>query len=338
MFTNRSFHLFIVTALLVVTACAPQIALTNTAFPPTTAVPPPTFTPSPTAVPPTPTLTSTATLFEGRLLFSRFNEASHTFTGMFVAQTDGSAETEVPLPWTEGDGNWSMSGTEIAVPTLLADGRVGTAIIATDGTVLRVLSIPDATLNLPCTFWSHDDTRLACEGWDDTDSSRNGIYTVLAADGGDIQRLTTPPTGKHDLPGDYSPAGQFVFLRATGDEGPGPLLLIDANGSEPRLLYNGPVEDAGRFSPDGRLITTSTNGSLLVIGLDGQVVHRISIDGYFAFGPDWSPDGTRIAFSLTIPGVYAAEIYTSLPDGTDRQRVTNTAANEINVEWGVGSE
>jgi Tol biopolymer transport system component len=257
---------------------------------------------------------------------------------MFTARTDGSAETEVPLPWTEGDGNWSMSGKEIAVPTLLADGRVGTAIIATGGTVLRVLSISDATLNLPCTFWSHDDTRLACEGWDDTDSSRNGIYTVLAADGGDIQRLTTPPAGKHDFPGDYSPDGQFVFLRATGDEGPGPLLLIDANGGEPRLLYNGLVEDAGRFSPDGRFVLTATNGSLLVIGLDGQVVHRISIDGYFAFGPDWSPDGTRIAFSLTTPGVYAAEIYTSLPDGTDRQRVTNTSDNEINVEWGVGSE
>ena len=115
-------------------------------------------------------------------------------------------------------------------------------------------------------------------------------------------------------------------------------MLVDANGGEPRLLYDGPVEDCGRFSPDGRFVLTSTNGSLLVIDLDGQVVHTISIDGHFAFGPVWSPDGTRIAFSMTTPGVYAAEIYTSLPDGTDLQRVTNTADNEINVDWGVGSE
>jgi Tol biopolymer transport system component len=258
---------------------------------------------------------------------------------MFVARTDGSAETAVPLPWAdEAWGRWSMSGTEIAVPTLLADGRIGTAIIATDGTVLRELSIPDATLNLVCTIWSRDDTRLACEGWDDTDSSRNGVYTVSASDGGDIQRLTTPPAGQHDCPSDYSPAGQFVFVRGTGDEGAGPLMLVDASGGEPRIFYDGPVNDCGRFSPDGQLVITTTNGTLLVIGVDGQVVHRISIDDHVAFGPVWSPDGTRIAFSLTTPGVYAAEIYTSLPDGTDRQRVTNTADNEINVDWGVGSE
>ena len=115
-----------------------------------------------------PTLIPKATKFAGRLLFSQFIEASHTFTGMFVADTDGSAETAVPLPWTEeGWGSWSRSGTEIAVPTLLADGRIGTAIIATDGTLLRELSIPDPTLNLVCTVWSGDDTRLACEAWDD---------------------------------------------------------------------------------------------------------------------------------------------------------------------------
>lgn len=338
MLPNRLFYLFIVVAIVVVTACAPQVVSTPISSTGTLA---PTIEASPTLKPTitpeaSPTLIPTATLFEGRLLFSRFTEATHTFNGLFVAQTDGSAETAVPLPWTEGVGQWSMSGKEIAVVTLLADGRVGTAIIAIDGTVLRELSIPDATLNLPCAFWSRDDTRLACEGWDDADPSRNGIYTVNASDGTDVQRLTTPPAGQHDCPGN-SHDGQYVFKRATSYEDPGPLMLVDANGGEPRLLYDGPVGDCGRFSPDGRSIVTSSNGTLLVIDLDGQVVHRISIDNHVAFGPVWSPDGTRIAFSMTTPGVYASDIYTSLPDGTDLQQVTNTADNEINVEWGVGS-
>ena len=340
MFTNRLFHLFIVVAIVVVTACAPQVVSTPIS---STATLAPTMEASPTLKPTitleaSPTLIPAATLFEGRLLFSRFTEATHTFKGLFVAQTDGSAESEVPLPWTEGWGRWSRSGTEIAVPTLLDDGRIGTAIIASDGTVLRVLSIPDATLNMVCTVWSRDDTRLACETWDDADPSRNGIYSVSTSDGSDIQRLTTPPAGKHDFPGDYSSAGQFVFLRASGDEGPGLLMLVEVNGEEPQLLYDGLSGDAGLFSPDGQFVATSTNGTLMIIDLDGQVVHRISIDGHIAFGPVWSPDGTRIAFSLTTPGVYAAEIYTSLPDGTDLQRVTNTADNEINVDWGAGSE
>ena len=327
MFNKLSFYLMVVIVLLVVTACAPQVAPTNTALPPTLTVPPP-----------TPTSASTGTLFEGRLLFSRFDEAAQRFVGLFVTQTDGSAEIEVPVPWTEAVGRWSMSGTEIATVTLLPDGRVGTAIIAVDGTVLRELSIPDETLNIPAGGWSRDDARLAGEGWDETDSSRNGIYAVSASDGSNLQRLTTPPAGKHDCPGDHSPDGQFVFKRAADYDDPGPLLLVDANGSEPRLLFDGPVGECGRFSPDGRFVLTGLNGSLLVIDLDGQVVHTIRFDGYVAFGPVWSPDGSRIAFSMTTPGVYASDIYTSLPDGTDLQQVTNTPDNEINVDWGVGGE
>jgi hypothetical protein len=279
----------------------------------------------------------TATLIEGRLLFSRFTEATHTFTGMFVSLTDGSGEIAVPMPGPEGGGRWSRSGKQIAVMTVLSDERIGTAIIAQDGTVIRVLEIPDATLNLVCTVWSSDDTRLACEAWDDANPSRGGIYSVRSSDGGDLQRLTTPPDGMKDLPGDYSPDGQLVFKRYPGDEGLGPLMLVDASGGEPRLLYNGQMEDAGRFSPDGRSVVTSTNGHLEVINLDGTVLHQISVDGSYLFGPVWSPDGARIAFSMSKTGPFA-EVYTSLPDGTDRQQVTDTKDNEIAIDWGINGD
>jgi hypothetical protein len=321
---HYSFYLLVVIALLVVTACAPQVMSTpisSTATLASTMEASPTLKPTIT-LEASPTLIPTATLFEDRLLFSRFTEATHTFNGLFVAQPDGSAETEVPLPWTEGGGRWSRSGKEIAVPTLLADGRVGTAIIAPDGTVLRTFEIPHPTLNLVCFVWTRDDAN----------QSLNGIYTVRSSDGGDLQRLTSAPAGMNDEPGDYSPDGQLVFIRVTGPEPPGLLLLINQNGGEPHPLSKRPMGDTGRVSPDGRLVVTSADGQLLIIDLDGKIVHTISIDGYFLFGPVSSPDGSRIAFSLTTPGVYAAEIYTSLPDGTDLQRVTNTADNEINVE------
>ena len=291
---------------------------------------------SPTQTLATITLLPTPSKPSGRLLFSRFTEATHTFTGMFASLADGSNESSIPLPGPEGGGRWSFSGKQIAVMTVLSDGRIGTAIISPDGTVLRVLDIPDATLNVSCSIWARDDKRLACEAWDDANPSRNGIYTVLASDGGDLQRLTTPPAGMHDLPGDYSTDGQFVFKRHAGDEGPGPLMLVKASGGEPQMLYDGPMEDSGRFSPDGLSVLTSSNGRLLVINLDGSVLHEISIDAkYYLFGPVWSPDGSRIAFSMDMVRGPFADIFTSLPDGSDLQQVTNTAGNEIGVDWSV---
>jgi hypothetical protein len=289
---------------------------------------------SPTSTPTTATIQPTTTMSSGRLLFSRFIESNHTFTGMFVSQTNGSDEISIPMPGPEGGGRWSRSGTQIAVMTVLSDQRVGTAIIAPDGTVLRVLEIPDATLNVSCTIWSSDDARLACEAWDDTDPSRDGIYTVRASDGGDLKRLTNPPEGMKDLPGDFSPTGQLIFKRHTGDEGNGPLMLVDADGGEPRMFYNGMVEDPGRFPSDGQFVATSMNGILLVIKVDGTIVHEITVDGKYLFGPAWSPDGTRIAFSMTTMGQAFSDIYSSMPDGNDRQQVTQTNDNEIGVDWG----
>lgn len=279
---------------------------------------------------------STAVVLGGRLLFSRSNQATDTFVGSFVSRPDGSAETEIPLPWTAGANRWSRSGKEIAVATELADKRVGTAIIAPDGTVLRVLEIPDPTLNLPCFVWSIDDARLACEAWDDADPSRRGIYSIRASDGGDLQRVSSG----NDLPGDYSPTGQFVFKRGTPDEGVGPLMLVDASGGEPRLLAAGSYEDPGRFAPDGASVLTSAGARLVIMDLDGKVLQMITPwgDSFSLFGPVWSPDGTRIAFSRAVGGGPFSDIWTSLPDGTDPRQVTRTPkpVNEIGVDWGVG--
>ncbi len=62
---------------------------------------------------------------------------------------------------------------------------------------------------------------------------------------------------------------------------------------------------------------------------------------YFAFGPDWSPDGTRIIFCMFING--GEGVYTADPDGSDVQQVTFTAvgqnfANMYNgPNWGTYS-
>jgi hypothetical protein len=158
--------------------------------------------------------------------------------------------------------------------TILPDDRVGTAIITADGTVLRTLEIPDPKLNLVCTVWSPDDARLACEGWDDSDASRGGIYTVSPVDGSDLRRLTEPPSGMAYLPGDVSADGHLVFKRYAGEEAPGPLWLVPMTDGEASPLSAASYGDPGQFDPDGQLVATAGSGQLAILDRQGAVVHQ----------------------------------------------------------------
>jgi Tol biopolymer transport system component len=329
-------------ALLLLTACqgsgpTPTPATTSTVSTPSPAPPtagptqPPSHAPTPSPLAPPPGLS-------GRLLFARFTEAVHTFTGMFTLAPDGTDEVEIPMPWTEGGGRWSNSGDMIAVPTLLDSGQVGTAILDPTGQVLRQLEIAEQGLNLPCTTWSPDDSRLACGGWDDSDASRLGIYTVDSSDGSDIQRVTTAPDGKRDTAGGWSADGKILFKRGLGDEGPGALYFVEAAGGDPVLTIPGSHEDPGRLSPDGTLIATAAGGVIQVYDLSGTQISRIKKSGDFLFGPDWSPDGAWLVFSAAPGGQFHADLHIARPDGTEMFQVTHTADNEIAVDWGPGDD
>ena len=106
-----------------------------------------------------------------------------------------------------------------------------------------------------------------------------------------------------------------------------------ARGTEHRLATQ-PVDDPGRYSPDGNTILTSSQCRLLLLTSTGQPRSEVvDKDGACLFGAVWSPDGARIAFSGGTLGPFA-DIFTSLPDGSDRRLVAATPDNEIVVEWG----
>ncbi len=113
-------------------------------------------------------------------------------------------------------------------------------------------------------------------------------------------------------------------------------MIVDALGGEPHLLSETQFEDPGRFSPDGNSVLTSADGEIMLVGLDGTVVETIAEPGAYLFGPVWSPDGEWIAFSRGMGGP-VADVFTSKVDGSGRAQVTDTAANEIRVEWGAQS-
>ena len=280
----------------------------------------------------TPSAPPQAAKLPGTLIYSDFTEVNHTFMGTFIVSTDGSGAHEVPMPSSEGGAAWSPDGESLAVPVLQGE-RVTTAIIRADGTVLKTFRPLRSGLNLVCTVWAPDGSRLACEGFNDSDPASRGIYSVRASDGGDVVRMTTSADGLVDSPGSWTSDGSRLVFKRSADEADGQLFMVGADGGRPTVLVDDPVEDAGSISPDGRTLLTSGGGKLLVYSITGELIREISDDGAYLFGAVWSPDGRHIAYSRAVGGPYA-DLWVALPDGTDAGRVADVDGNAINVDWG----
>ncbi len=278
---------------------------------------------------------SPAPVPDGLLAYGRFSpDGTHVFT----AQTDGTGERAL-LPSIAEGPRFSPDGRRIAVATESPQGLLFLALVNPDGSGYIRFARPDPTLYLGCGAWSPDASRLACEGWDDGNPTRNGIYTVRASDGGGLTRVTTSPGGGHDVVGDYSPDGrQIVFVREIHvDEEQNTLMVVNADGSDPRVLTDRKVRLGSRWSPDGKVILTESSGSLLLVPVDGGQPSAITIDGgsaLKAIGGGWSPDGTWIVFSrVTSTG---EDIYIMQNDGTNLHQITDTpGVDEEFGEWGV---
>ena len=263
----------------------------------------------------------------GRIVFGRFEPSLDDFVS-YTIDPNGNGEMEL-LPGPHQLSRWSPSA-ELISTTVYDGSRVFAATIRPDGTGYTELPIDDPTLNVGCMLWSPDGTRLACEGWDDADPARNGIYTINASDGGDLQRVTSSPDGNHDLPGGYAPDGRLVFARIAPDRENGQLMVIDPDGGAPEQLTEG-TYGLPRLAPDGETILAEHDGVLHLITLEGGLATPVEIDGV-AFGGSWSPDGAWIVFSLAPPGG-TADIYRARPDGSDLSQITSDPAQEEFADW-----
>ena len=246
---------------------------------------------------------------------------------LVTTNPDGSGAMPLLLA-VAGPPRWSPDGRHISVVANDADDHLFVGLVDPDGSHYVQFDNPDPTLELDCHAWSPDGLRLACSGFDGTDVTRNGIYTVSSTDGGDLTSVTTSPDGGHDDPTDYSPNGdQLVFTRERADESHTTLMIVNVDGSGARALSDRRLGN-GRWSPDGKTILSDMGEegeSLLLVPVDGGEIRAIEIISdslKSAFFGSWSPDGNWIVFSGR--ATKSVDLYIVRVDGTNLQQVTDT--------------
>ena len=201
---------------------------------------------------------------------------------------------------------------EVAQPTAAAGGRIayvsyGAIYVADDdGSDEKRLTIDNSNpgddfvgdFNLAWhdrdPAWSPDGTRIAFIRDDFRDDFSKSELFIMGSDGDNVQKV-----GSEDLRSpDWSASGNPSW---------------SPDGTR--------IAVAGR----GLRISSKWRGSfdmvdnIFVVDHDGHNVRRLTYDG--GWGPSWSPDGTRIAFTKST-GVYATDIFVMDTNGHNVRRLT----------------
>lgn len=157
--------------------------------------------------------------------------------------------------------------------------------------------------------WSPDGSRIAYV--------RDASIWVVDADGSDERQLTQGQGGSVDSAPSWSPDGTRIVFHRVVDLEVEQLYVVGAAGGQAPTQLTFPEPAAGRdgarepaWGPDGRIAyinldleqvggTFSFEHEVAIIGADGSGFRILPGTGS-AQHPDWSPDGSRIVFSVLL--------------------------------------
>jgi Tol biopolymer transport system component/HEAT repeat protein len=144
--------------------------------------------------------------------------------------------------------------------------------------------------------WSPDGSKIAFISLPD-------IY-VMDVDGSNAMSLTNPGLFSKNFA--WSPDGTKIAFSTSSDE----IYVMNADGSSRRQL-TGSVGSVKLWSPDGTTIVLSSEYGVSVVDADGTTLARLVSQWKPATLRTlvWSPDGTKIAFIVSLGETYGGDLY-----------------------------
>jgi Tol biopolymer transport system component len=277
---------------------------------------------------------------------------------IYLANADGSNRTLVARGVTDHTTfSWSPDGDRLAFTR--GGGRSQEIwLVNADGSGLTQLT-HSASKRKRTDFdwsedpsWSSDGLRIAFDGQRNISASLGGQIYVIRTNGAGERRVTQRP-GPTFFPA-WAPDGRVLFEEWLGHWGqPDPkgiaqwvhngridLYTMNADGSGRRRIarIRNEVDHCAcsGWSPDGTKITYEAaeaggKPDIWVMNADGtgrtQLTHHPSRDE----NPDWSPDGSQIAFYSERTG--NGQIWVVNADGSGERRVTRDPWYDQAVRW-----
>ncbi len=211
------------------------------------------------------------------------------------------------------------------------EGNIDIYSVLPNGQALHRLT--DDPLFDACPAYSADGKRIAyCNGV----RARGGIIEIwtMKANGQDKLQVTHLG-GRMTFP-DFSPdGGRIAFAGrlpgATNDD----VFVINSDGSGLVQLTSDLANDSlPAFSPDGDQIVFISSRSGLeqvwIMDADGTDAHQLTFDDSFKGQvPDWSPDGSQIAYAAGDPG----DIMVMDADGSNQHVVVGGSSDDFGPAW-----
>jgi Tol biopolymer transport system component len=196
--------------------------------------------------------------------------------------------------------------------------------------------------------WSPDAQQIAFTAGDARNPFADTEIDLAASDGSGVRLLTRAPSHSAESP-TWSPDGKHVAFDAWNEqEQRSSLYVIGADGNGLRLLTRRQGDDVfPDWSPDGNWIAferlrydgarLGAMHSLMVVHPDGTGLHRIAklIGGPQCLCPDWSPDGSKLAYqaSTSLSTQKFPEIFVMNANGGGRTQLTHNRIRDENPDW-----